>query len=179
MSIKIRPGSDRQLAPVRWSSRPRASTVVRTALVAALLALAAGLLYAPDHPAPCETTPTPPAAPPPSDPAPAAQAPSDRARLAVPDGAVGVPVRLAEPAALTVVRPGSRVDLVAVAAPGASAAREHAPVATEALVLGVVGADAAGPVDSPPVLYLALPRDQAVRTIAMPDGVRFGIIVCS
>jgi hypothetical protein len=34
-------------------------------------------------------------------------------------------------------------------------------------------------VDSAPVLYLALPRDQAVRTIAMPDGVRFGIIVRS
>jgi hypothetical protein len=168
MSTKIRPSRDRQLAPVRWSIRPRASTLVRTALVAALLALAAGVLYAPSDAASCDVTA-------PS----AAQPPSGADRLAVPDGTVGVPVRLAEPAALAVVRPGSLVDLVAVAAPGALPAREPAPIATEALVLGVVGADAAGPVDSAPILYLALPRDQAVRTIAMPDGVRFGIIVRS
>lgn len=172
MSIKIRSSREPQLAPARWSVRPRASTVVRAALVAALLTLAAGLLYAPDRAASCDASRATPAPP-------TAQPPSGAARLAVPDGAVGVPVRLAEPAALAVVRPGSRVDLVAVAAPGAFAAREPAPVATEALVLGVVGADAGGPVDSPPVLYLALPRDQAVRTIAMPDGVRFGIIVRS
>jgi hypothetical protein len=55
----------------------------------------------------------------------------------VPVGTVGVPVRLAEPTALTLVRPGDHVDLFRVGSAGAGATA----VAAAALVLGVTGAD--------------------------------------
>ena len=48
----------------------------------------------------------------------------------------GVPIRLAEPTALTLVRPGDKVDLLGVDESGGT----HA-VAAAALVLGVTGAD--------------------------------------
>ncbi|WP_406082628.1 hypothetical protein OHA01_20095 [Micromonospora zamorensis] len=60
--------------------------------------------------------------------------------LPLPSGAVGVPVRLAEPAALAVARPGTRVDLLA-ATPG-GAGTEATLLAPAVLVLDVLGADA-------------------------------------
>ncbi|RLP85147.1 flagellar biosynthesis protein FlgA, partial [Micromonospora sp. CV4] len=92
--------------------------------------------------------------------------------LPLPSGAVGVPVRLAEPAALAVVRPGARVDLLA-APPGGTGA-EAALLATRALVLDVLGA---GATDGSSALYLALRPDQAQRAVGLPEGSRFAIVV--
>ncbi|MGS2614102.1 hypothetical protein ACVCAH_06160 [Micromonospora sp. LZ34] len=92
------------------------------------------------------------------------------APLPVPSGAVGVPVRLAEPAALAVLRPGARVDLLAVPAAGGAGTL----LASRALVLDVVGADA---LDAGAALYLALPPDQARRAVSQPEGSRFAIVV--
>jgi hypothetical protein len=72
----------------------------------------------------------------------------------VPAGSVGVPVRLAEPTALRLLRPGDRVDLFRVGEAGA-------PVATAALVLEIAG------VDDPTSggLLLALTPAEAERTV--------------
>jgi hypothetical protein len=56
------------------------------------------------------------------------------APLPAPEGLVGVPVRLAEPAALRLVRARDRVDLF-------RASDSSRPVATDAMVLGVTGLD--------------------------------------
>ncbi|MFI5486660.1 hypothetical protein ACIBXA_14590 [Micromonospora echinaurantiaca] len=93
------------------------------------------------------------------------------APLPLPSGAVGVPVRLAEPAALAVVRPGARVDLLALP-PGADGSGSL--LASRALVLDVVGADA---LDAGSALYLALPPDQARRVVSQPEGSRFALLV--
>lgn len=82
---------------------------------------------------------------------------SERARRAVPPGTVGVPLRLAEPAALAVIDPGSRVDVLRVDDSGRSAR-----VADAALVLGVTDADdvvTAG-------LLVALTPAEAERVVA-------------
>ncbi|MFI6760348.1 RcpC/CpaB family pilus assembly protein [Micromonospora sp. NPDC050417] len=143
-----------------------------------LLALAAGVLYLRQPP------PTCPAAPPSPNPVVAERSstgPGDSsapagARLALPAGMVGVPVRLAEPAAVAVVRPGDRVDLLVVPRAGmASPARATEVVAARALVLDVLGPQSA--VDGSTALYLALPPEQAQRTVALPDGTRFAIMV--
>lgn len=93
------------------------------------------------------------------------------APLPLPSGAVGVPVRLAEPAVLAVLRPGSRVDLLALP-PGTDGSGTL--LAARALVLDVVGADA---LDAGAALYLALPPDQARRAVSQPEGSRFAIVV--
>ncbi|TDB70183.1 flagellar biosynthesis protein FlgA [Micromonospora sp. KC723] len=92
--------------------------------------------------------------------------------LPLPSGAVGVPVRLAEPAALAVLRPGARVDLLVV--PAGRAAAEALPLASGALVLDVVGDDIG---DGSSALYLALGPDQARRTVGQPEGSRFAVVV--
>ncbi|SCE72431.1 flagellar biosynthesis protein FlgA [Micromonospora chokoriensis] len=90
----------------------------------------------------------------------------------LPSGAVGVPIRLAEPAALAVARPGTRVDLLA-ATPD-RAGTEAALLAQAALVLDVLGADAT---DGSTALYLALRPDQAQRAVGLPEGTRFAVVV--
>ncbi|WP_247657178.1 hypothetical protein [Micromonospora sp. U56] len=85
---------------------------------------------------------------------------------------MGVPVRLAEPAALAVLRPGARVDLLVV--PAGRTPVEAALVASGALVLDVVGGDAA---DGSSALYLALRPDQAQRAVGQPEGSRFAVVV--
>jgi hypothetical protein len=150
------------LDPVRRPRLPRGRTLLRTGLITALLLTAAAALYARD-PSPC----------PPPPPAAAASAPSVDAsgRLAVPPGAVGVPVRLAEPAVLALVHPGDRVDLLAAGSisPTPTSTREPALQARDALVLGVVGADGA--------VLLALSPGHARAIVGLPDGTRFGVIV--
>jgi len=84
-----------------------------------------------------------------------------------------VPIRLAEPAALAVVRPGARVDLLA-APPGGAGAAEATVLAPRALVLDVLGA---GATDGSAALYLALSPDQAQRAVGLPEGSRFAIVV--
>lgn len=90
--------------------------------------------------------------------------------LPVPAGAVGVPIRLAEPAALAVTRPGVRVDLLAAVPEPGRAAAKPLLVAGRALVLDVLAPEEGA-------LYLALQPDQARRAIALPDTARFSIIV--
>ncbi|MET8229927.1 hypothetical protein ABZS77_04510 [Micromonospora sp. NPDC005298] len=70
------------------------------------------------------------------------------------------------------VRPGARVDLLA--APPGGSATSAALLAPGALVLDVLGADAA---DGSAALYLALRPDQARRTVGMPEGSRFAIVI--
>jgi hypothetical protein len=87
----------------------------------------------------------------------------------VPPGSVGVPVRLADPTALSLVRPGNRVDLLSVDDAGDTTA-----VAASALVLRVTGAGdptAGG-------LLLALSPSEADRAVAAP-GHGFAILIRS
>jgi len=154
-----------RLDPVRWR-RPGRSTLLRSAVVAALVVTAALLTWtgpetcAPHCPAasgPASVTPsaevTPDLAPP--------AAPAE-ARAAVPPGLVGVPIRLAEPTALRLIRPGDRVDVFQAPEAGQGAAA----IATAALVLGVTGAE--DPTTGG--LLLALTPAEARRTVRSPAG---------
>ncbi|MGC4893364.1 flagellar biosynthesis protein FlgA [Micromonospora sp. DT31] len=150
------------LRPVRWRGLPRRRTLLRVTLVAVLLGTAAAVLRSPSD---CAPGPARVSAPGPS------AGPSATA-VALPAGSVGVPVRLAEPAALAVLRPGARVDLLVVPAGGSDG---PTLVATRALVLDVVGS--AGAVDGSSALYLALPPEQARRAVGLPEGSRFAVVV--
>ncbi|HEX2772654.1 MAG TPA: flagellar biosynthesis protein FlgA [Micromonosporaceae bacterium] len=159
------------LRPARWPGRPRTTTVLRAGLVAALLTVAAGVLYSqepacPGSPPAAGATVAGPTVGGPTS------APRDAVPQPIPRGLVGVPVRLAEPAALAVVRPGGRVDLLAVPATSNRAA-EPSVVAPAALVLDVL----AGESDAPSALLLALDPEQARRTVALPDTTRFAVIL--
>lgn len=166
------------LQPVRWRGLPRGGTLLRVAVVAMLLGLAAAVLQTPagcppgtgpGSRGPGGTGPggrSPAASP--IAPVPGQQAPA----LPLPSGSVGVPVRLAEPAALAVLRPGARVDLLVV--PAGAAAGEATLLASRALVLDVVGA---GAVDGSSALYLALRPDQAQQAVGAPEGSRFAVVV--
>jgi hypothetical protein len=145
-----------RLDPVRWR-RPGRGTLIRMIAVAALLTVGAAAAWsrqppcAPpsvDHAAP-SNAPRPPrrsatgpmaGTPTPADPgagtASTAAGPAARSS-SVPTGRVGVPVRLAEPAALALVHPGDRVDLLRVDGSG----RGTSPVAVGAPVLDVTGAN--------------------------------------
>jgi hypothetical protein len=83
-------------------------------------------------------------------------------RAAVPADRVGVPIRLAEPTALTLVRPGDHVDLLRVA----EDSHDTSAVAASALVLGVTGAD--DPTTGG--LLLALTPAEAAKAVAQPGG---------
>ncbi|MFG1654975.1 flagellar biosynthesis protein FlgA [Micromonospora chersina] len=195
-------GGEASLRPVRWRGLPRGRTLLRVVLVAVLLGLAAAVLKTPEGCPPGGTAaaPTAPTGGAPAGGAPAggapaagagapgdgaqagggppgggAQAGADRraAALPLPAGAVGVPIRLAEPAALAVLRPGARVDLLVVPAGRATGAATL--LAPRALVLDVVGA--AGAVDGSSALYLALRPEQAQRAVGLPEGSRFAVVV--
>jgi hypothetical protein len=132
-------------------------TLIRLIAVAALLATAAALVWS--RPPECAPAPVAEAS--------TSPAPSSPAHLPeVPPGSVGVPVRLAEPTVLSLVRPGERVDLLSVDDRGPR------PVAAAALVLKVTGADdpAAGG------LLLALTPAEAQRAIAAP-GHGFAVLI--
>ncbi|MFG2105582.1 flagellar biosynthesis protein FlgA [Micromonospora chersina] len=191
-------GGEASLRPVRWRGLPRGRTLLRVVLVAVLLGLAAAVLKTPEGCPPGGTAaaPTAPTGGAPAGGAPAAGggAPGDRAQaggggppgggaqaggdrraaaLPLPAGAVGVPIRLAEPAALAVLRPGARVDLLVV--PAGRAMGAATLLAPRALVLDVVGA--AGAVDGSSALYLALRPEQAQRAVGLPEGSRFAVVV--
>lgn len=194
------------LRPVR-SILPRRATLLKTALVAALLATAAGILWLPETEGPATGTSSSrspgssgssgPLGQPvrPEDgvasggtstsdvaqPASGATVPPGAGRPpatpaltpALPAGTVGVPVRMADPAVLAVVRSGARVDLMLVPAAG------NAPptmLAGAALVLDVVHPD---PVDGSGALYLALTPEQAQHVVAAPPDARFAVVVRS
>ncbi|WP_410809992.1 flagellar biosynthesis protein FlgA [Micromonospora sp. 067-2] len=192
------PDSARALRPLRRLALPGGRTLFRAGLVAALLGLAAAVLYTPTACPPTTAARSPRAGADgsadggqrvdgsgPTDangavdgPRPTAtSAAADGARatagpLPLPSGSVGVPVRLAEPAALAVVRPGARVDLLA--APPGGAGADATLLAPAALVLDVLGAGAS---DGSAALYLALRPDQAHRAVGLPEGSRFAIVV--
>ncbi|MFF0367024.1 flagellar biosynthesis protein FlgA [Micromonospora sp. NPDC005087] len=184
------PDSARALRPLRRLALPRGRTLLRAGVVAALLGLAAAVLHTPTG-CPPATSATPSPGPPGAGPvdgkgpagtvdgpqptgtsATTAGAQVTAGPLALPSGAVGVPVRLAEPAALVVVRPGARVDLLAT--PPGGSGTEAALLAPRALVLDVLGA---GATDGSSALYLALRPDQAQRAVGLPEGSRFAIVV--
>jgi hypothetical protein len=145
---------------------PATATLLRGGLVAALLALAAMVLWG--HPADVRPAGRPvPASPLPGAPAadPSAAGSSGRGRLPVPAGLVGVPVRLTDPATAAVLQPGDRIDLLALRGGAATA------MATNVLVLDVATAD------DGPVLYLALGDPQARAVAAVEPAVHFGVIV--
>jgi len=169
-----------RLDPVHWR-RPGHHTLLRLTAVAVLLATAAAVVWSqPQSCAPPSITsrparPTPtPATPTPATPTPAAVAASNPSvapsgvTSGVPPGSVGVPVRLAEPTALTLVHPGDRVDLLRVDESGGGTTA----VAAGAVVLGVTGADdptAGG-------LLLALKPAEAQRAVATP-GHGFAVLI--
>jgi hypothetical protein len=140
---------------VRWR-RPGRGTLLRLAAVAVLLATAAAVLWSPptrsaqscDQPASVGATPSRATA----KPGASGTAP------AVPDGTVGVPIRLADPTALGLVRPGNRVDLLRIDRAGG----RPTAVAGAALVLRVTGAD--DPTTGG--LLLALSPEEASQAVA-------------
>lgn len=121
---------DGRLDPVR-RRRPSRGTLLRLAAVAVLLATAAVASWSPASPAQSCADKTGAAADPPISSA--AAPPSPRATAgAVPPGSVGVPIRLADPTALSLVRAGNKVDLLRVDDTGDATA-----IAAAALVLRV------------------------------------------
>jgi hypothetical protein len=174
-----------RLDPIRWR-RPGRGALIRLAAIAALLVTAALISWS--GPETCASTagqtghaatatsPGSPAGPG----AIAAQHGPDLAdssasekgsgtqparaegRAAVPAGRVGVPVRLAEPTALTLVRAGDHVDLLRVA----EDSHDTSAIAASALVLGVTGAD--DPTTGG--LLLALTPVEAAKAVAQPGG---------
>jgi len=150
-----------RLDPVRWR-RPGRSALLRTAVVAALVATAALLTWTgPGSPGP-PTSAEPARSPGRADPATSAPTAGDGARPAVPPGLIGVPIRLAEPTALKLIHPGDHVDVFRVSETG----DRPAAIATSALVLGVTGAE--DPTTGG--LLLALTPTEARRTVTSPAG---------
>jgi hypothetical protein len=146
-------------AEARLDPMPRRlarATLIRLVAVAALLATAAALIWS--RPSGCAPTVVVPQARPSST---ASVRPPE-----VPRGNVGVPVRLAEPTALSLVRPGDRVDLLSVDG------GDSRPVAAAALVLKVTGTDdpASGG------LLLALTPAEAQRAVTSA-GRGFAILI--
>jgi hypothetical protein len=178
VALRGRNSREARLDPVRWR-RPGRSALLRSAVVAALVATAAVVMWA----RPPAGSPAGPSAGSLAEPSagsfggsaagpagargnsgpildagtPEAQAPAGRS--AVPPGSVGVPIRLAEPTALKLVHPGDHVDVFRVG-------ESPQAIATAALVLGVTGADdpATGG------LLLALTPTEARRTVTAPAG---------
>ena len=157
-----RDSGDGRLDPVRWR-RPGRVTLMRLTAVALLLATAAAVSWSP--PGSCVApggAPTVSASRSGVDAAPRGSVqPAAAPSGGVPPGSVGVPIRLADPTALSLVRPGNRVDLLRPDDRGGRAAA----VADAALVLEVTGAD--DPTTGG--LLLALTPDEAERAVTTPE----------
>jgi hypothetical protein len=197
MATHPRPGRMRpepRLDPVRWR-RPGRGSLLRLIAVAALLAVAAAAVLfrpqtcAPSPPVAGALTGRAASARPGGGADPAARTGDGGAGLipgagaepipgaggaprngapAVPPGTVGVPVRLAEPTALTLVRPGDKVDLLRVNDTG----QDSTIVADAALVLSVTGAD--DPTTGG--LLLALRPAEAAKAVAA-QGRGFAVLI--
>ncbi|GGN56447.1 hypothetical protein GCM10010112_08310 [Actinoplanes lobatus] len=149
--------SGERLDPVRWR-RPSRGMLLRLATATVLLITAAAVLWI--EPSGCVPTAATPRSSSSATGEPSATASGQSAARPIPPGSVGVPVRLADPTALTVVRPGNRVDLLRI-----DGDRDRpTPVASSALVLDVTGAD--DPVTGG--LLLALTPDEADRAVNTP-----------
>ncbi|MFI5889468.1 hypothetical protein ACIA5D_05045 [Actinoplanes sp. NPDC051513] len=97
-----------------------------------------------------------------------ADGPAHAGQVTVPPGSLGVPIRLADPTALSLVRPGNRVDLLRMNRDGGPTA-----VAAAALVLKVTGA---GDPTAGGGLLLALAPTEAQRAVVTP-GHGFAILI--
>jgi hypothetical protein len=157
------------LDPVRWSHRRR-SRLVRAAAVAALLAVAAGILFTGVRPATatrCTTAPSPTA------PSSTAPSPTGSASGAgIPPGKLGVPVRVDQPGLSGLLHRGDHVTLT-VASDSASRADILVP---DALVLRAPSGDSSV-ASSGSVVYLAMTEEEARRTTAITPDARIGITV--
>ncbi|GIF43552.1 hypothetical protein BC793_129128 [Actinoplanes xinjiangensis] len=157
--------ADERLDPVRWR-RPSRGTLLRLVSVAMLLITAAAVLWL--KPTGCVPTGATPQTSEPSGRMSSSPGPARATTRPIPPGSVGVPVRLADPTALTVVRPGNRVDLLRI-----DGERDRTTaVASAALVLEVTGAD--DPVAGG--LLLALHPDEAKQAVAT-SGRGFAIVI--
>lgn len=138
--------------------------MLRISIVTALLLTSAAVLYSGDWgnpgPAPAPATSLAPSAPVASPDGPRS------ARLSIPEGMVGVPVALGTPAALAMIHPGDRIDLLLI-----TDGAEPVPLATDVPVLAVAPADA--------VLFLALRPSEARQVVSQQpaSGARFAVIV--
>ncbi|WP_250003285.1 hypothetical protein [Actinoplanes sp. M2I2] len=153
------PSGDGRLDPVRWRP-PARGLLLRLAAAAILLGTAALVSWSP-----------PPSCAPPTYAVPAASsaAPSSPAEAhTVPTGSLGVPVRLSDPAALALVEPGNRVDLLRLDGSDGSTT----PLAESALVLQVTARN------DPTVggLLLALSPAQA-RQAVVTTGQSFTVLI--
>lgn len=83
----------------------------------------------------------------------------------MPEGMVGVPVALPEPGALVMLRPGDRVDLLALPAGGGA----PVPVAQGVTLLALDPGSATA--------LLSLPPERAVEVLSAADGDRFALVV--
>jgi hypothetical protein len=167
------------LAPARRAWLPRRCTLLRLSVVAVLLLTAAGVLHAgaaggrvdADPPLAADTAEradqrqTGAAGAAADHRLDVAGVPAVPERLPVPAGLVGVPVRLGDPAGLAVLRPGDRVDLLAVA-PG------EAPPVTVASAASVLAVDRPGA-----ALLLALTPAQGRTVLAIPTDASLAVIV--
>ncbi|MGH3659166.1 MAG: hypothetical protein ACRDUA_21145 [Micromonosporaceae bacterium] len=201
----MRDGSGNRLDPVRLRP-PRPRSLLRYAVIAALLVLAAGVLFLEPHSGTAERTECAPNARPEHTGATPSGSPSDRqAVLPVPSGHVGVPVQLAEPATAAVLRPGLRVDVIARtgrAAPGSptpsndeggeapgdaenrdgeDGEAEPGPAAGNVVLARnvlvlAVNADPAGSPDEG-VLYLAVAAAHAERVATIAPEIAVGVTV--
>ena len=154
-----------RLDPVRWRG-PGRGALLRLVAVAVLLITSAAVLWS--RPAVCTPAGATPSTGPSAGPSSGTPASPPPGSPAIPSGSVGVPVRLADPTALTVVRPGNRVDLLRLDDTGGRTTL----VANAALVLDVTGAD--DPTTGG--LLLALGPDEAERAVAAP-GRGFAILI--
>ncbi|GIE27845.1 hypothetical protein Ait01nite_008900 [Actinoplanes italicus] len=160
--------ADERLDPVRWR-RPGRGTLLRLFSAAVLLFTAAAVLWL--QPTTCVAPVTAPRSSSAATPVTPASGSAGNTR-AIPAGSVGVPVRLADPTALTVVRPGNRVDLLRIDGDRDRDRDRTVAVASAALVLEVTGADdpATGG------LLLALGPDEAQRAVSA-TGRGFAIVI--
>lgn len=179
-----RPRGDGRLDPVRWR-RPGRGPLIRLVAVAALLATAAAASWSSPRSCGAPTTgraasPAPPShsarSPAPTagtavhdQPGPAASSEDpDRATQPVPEGSVGVPIRLADPTALSLVHPGNHVDLLRI-----DGADGHpTPVAGAALVLRVTGTD---PTTGGGLLLALTPQEAQQAVVTSREG--FAIVI--
>ncbi|RZU50354.1 hypothetical protein EV385_2126 [Krasilnikovia cinnamomea] len=171
-----REAAEPRLDPARWR-RPGRGTLMRLAAMAALLITAALMSWS------GPTTRCPPESSPARDTGGGASTPggpattatpraSARGRPSLPHGTVGLPVRLAEPAALALVHSGDRVDLFRVHGTG-QPDEDRPTVARGALVLDVTAPD--DPVGGG--LLLALTPAEADRAVATPAGAGYAVVI--
>ena len=141
------PSADERLdAPRRLLPGLRRPALLRAAAVAALLCLAAGVLFL-DGPRPAPVVPPPSRA--------SAAVPVTPPPPTAPAGTVGLPLRLADAGVVAVVRVGQRVDVLA----------DGRVLATDVLVLRAIARGEAP--EEGALLYLAVTAEQAARVAAV------------